>query len=649
MNPVQCTLLQPIGYATIARLRSGECCTEDLQELTGFKKYRRPALLLALLLVILFRNAGNETKGQGQTRLVLAFYYAWYNTGSFGPGKTPFQPVQPYNSSDPATIQRHVSEARAAGIDGFVQSWYGPNEGYTNGNFTTLLNTAAANGFTAAVDFEPAAFYSSHEERAAGIRSLLETHANHPAYLRVDGKPVIFFWANWLYSVDDWAYIRSLADPNNTSIWIAEGGNTQFLAVFDGLHLYNTAWSAGPAGTAATWAANTRAAAATYGTFKYWVATALPGYDDRLLGRGDNSVYRDRAAGAYYQSSFAGAAASNPDLLIITSFNEWAEGSNIEPSLEFGSTYLDLTAQMAATYKAGGIPSAPPALPAPAATAAPASPPPPGAPEPSPLPLPSPIPTVSPTPVSSPTPNAGGEMIYTAVEGDSIYGIAARFGLTADEIYRLNNFTEETVIKIGDPVLIGYGTITLPAESAALAVSAPPTNVRADGAVIHIVVPGDTPIGIAVQYGLTLEEFYTLNGLTENSIFQPGDALIVGHQFTPRSSGGSTDFPAPTAPPTLEPLPPTATMNALPTSPPAQAAAQVASGIGPSGSARPTKDIAKAVSVIEVTATPAPSNQDIGDIGDNAGAGRPNLLLPLSAGLLMLVVGIMGFVLYRRQ
>lgn len=517
-----------------------------------------PITIFFVLLTIL-TGRPSPTAAQGQTRLVLAFYYAWYAPNSFGPGLTPFQPPAPYSSGSGSTIQRHVSEARSAGIDAFIQSWYGPAPNQTESNLKTLLDTASANGFRAAVDFEAASpFFNSAQDRIDALNHLITIHANHPAYLRVDGKPVIFFWANWILTVDDWATIRAQVDPNHSTIWIAEGANTEYLAVFDGLHLYNIAWSSNPAGTAATWAAATR----SYGGFKYWVATAMPGFDDTLLGRGENSVYRDRAGGAYYQNSFSGAAASAPDMIIINSFNEWAEGSNVEPAVEFGSTYLDLTAQLVRAFKSGSVPAPviPPAqdtaTPGPSPTTGPTSP-----------TAPTAVPTGTPTPIPSPTAQEDGRILYTVVAGDTLIGIAARFGLELQTLLDLNGLTETSFINPGDQLLLGYAPGTTSSNTPTPSSIFPNTTVRPDGAIVYKVQEGDTLTSIAVTYDLTLEELYELNNIDENTIITIGQELIVGQQPIPQSTGGSSDEPTetPSATHTYTPTPPPPTDTPEPT------------------------------------------------------------------------------------
>jgi LysM repeat protein len=528
-------------------------------------------LTLILLLFAPIRLAVQPVAAQGRTNLVLAFYYAWYEPSSFGPGRTPYQPAQPYSSTDPGAIQRHVSQARSAGIDGFVQSWLGPAPNQTETNFQTLLNIAGSNGFTAAVDFETASpMFASNADRVNALNTLLATHANHPAYLRVDGKPVIFFWANWILGTGDWAAIRDQVDPNHNSIWIAEGAVPEQLSVFDGLHLYNIAWSNSPAVTAASWAGSTRAASSTYGSYKYWVGTAMPGFNDSLLGRGDGSVVRDRAGGSFFQTSFAGAAASSPDMMIITSFNEWAEGSNIEPSVEFGNFYLDLSGQLSGGYKSGSL-----SLPAVQATATPGPTFTPVAtftPGPSPTPTLLPTPTVSPTPIPYPTPGADGRIIYEVRPGDTMIGIADRYDLAVDELYELNGLTSSSLLTIGQRLLLGVSNNVVAAE---VLPDYPDTTVTEDGRIIYQIAQGDTLIGIAVKYDLTLEGLFELNpGMTETSLIQPGQDITVGRRPVPLEVGGSSDAPAltPEATLTLAPtltLEPTATAEptALPITP----------------------------------------------------------------------------------
>ena len=551
------------------------------------------------------------TQAQGQTRLVLAHYYAWFSPDSFNNGKTPYTNPSPYFSTDGGTIQRHVSQAQGIGIDGFVQAWYGPDASQqTEPNFAALLNIASGSGFKAAVSFEPiSAFMPNNDVRGQSLATLLATHANHPAYLRMDGKPVIFFWANWALTPGDWDYIRSIADPGRNSIWIAEGGNMQYMSAFDGMYIYNLAWSPDPAGINLRWGGETRAASATYGGYKYWIGTAMPGFNDSLLGRGGNTIVRDRGGGSYLQASFSGAAQSGADMIVINSFNEWPEGSHIEPSSEFGDTYLNLTRDLISTYKGGGIPAAVPVVSAPPVettnettdtttgeTAAPIV----VQQETTPLPTNTPFPTYTPTPLPTPLPD--GRYVYYVEQGDSLITIALDYDLTLDQIYEYNNMQGDSLLSIGQAITVGYDNEIVNATATAVALLDPtitPTpsyldgfpNATAreqDGAIVYSVQEGNTLIEIALLYGLTIPEIYDLNGMDETSVLSVGQAIVVGYLPQPEADaiGGSADLPldsptetaipTATATATATPVPPTATaiptiVSELPTVVPAEA------------------------------------------------------------------------------
>jgi hypothetical protein len=74
---------------------------------------------------------------------------------------------------------------------------------------------------------------------------------------------------------------------------------------------------------------------------KTFVATVMPGYNDTKIRSPGYAI--DRQNGTYYISSWSVATTCFPDGYVITSFNEWHEGTEIEPSLEYDYQYINLT------------------------------------------------------------------------------------------------------------------------------------------------------------------------------------------------------------------------------------------------------------------------------------------------------------------
>ncbi len=342
------------------------------------RKGRKGRGVLAALIAAVLLHAGGAARAAPLSQssadpLVFAFYYTWFDENTWTYDQLSDLPAQPYASRDRGVMGRHIEQAQAAGIDAFLVAWYGPGAGnQTEGNLAALLEEAAARGFRIGVLFETdSPFFGGVGDVTAALQHLNAVHAAHPAYLRVDGRPVVFFWRPTIYGVDTWRDIRSQSDPGYANVWISEGVDTSYLAVFDGHHLYSNTWNP-PADLTATnqkFASRVAASAADFGAPKLWVATVMPGYNDVKIRA--SGFARDRENGAYFARAWQAAIDSRPSWIVINSFNEWPEGSYIEPSAAFGDQYLALTAEWSGTFKGtAGQYVRPAALPAPEPVAA---------------------------------------------------------------------------------------------------------------------------------------------------------------------------------------------------------------------------------------------------------------------------------------
>ena len=304
-------------------------------------------------------------------RLVLAFYYPWYDLDSWSSPALKDHPLIPDSSDDGEALIRYVNWAQQYGIHGFISSWWGSGN-YRDAYFTKLLTAAQGTAFKATIYFETLGErFRTTQDVINQLEYVLDSYGDHPNFLRYRGKPVIF-----LYSVENvarnrdqtplqaWqAILEQIRADGYDAVWIGETFDPAYLEVFDGLHAYGfydpdmlEVYSL-VSGQVRSYQFLRPPGPPTLGGMgggaerKIWAPAVIPGYDDALLDR-PGSWYLDRADGDTYSFTFQAAIQSQADWIVITSFNEWWEHTHIEPSDNYGFTYLELTKEWSDSFLA---------------------------------------------------------------------------------------------------------------------------------------------------------------------------------------------------------------------------------------------------------------------------------------------------------
>nr|WP_246376446.1 LysM peptidoglycan-binding domain-containing protein [Conyzicola lurida] len=159
------------------------------------------------------------------------------------------------------------------------------------------------------------------------------------------------------------------------------------------------------------------------------------------------------------------------------------------------------------------------------------------------------------TPVASTTPAAGGR--YTIVSGDTISGIAGRYGVTTQAILTANGLGWSSIIYPGQSLAIPGVTAVAPAAApvaapvvAAPVVSAPvvsapvvaapvaATPVAPGSSTVHTIVSGDTLSGIASKYGVTVDSILSANSISLSTTIYAGATLTIKGTTVATSSSG---------------------------------------------------------------------------------------------------------------
>jgi glycoprotein endo-alpha-1,2-mannosidase len=255
---------------------------------------------------------------------VSAFYYPWYGTPSLDgayqhwmqAGHSPpddiasnYYPARGlYSSGDAAVVRSQMDEMKAAGITQVAVSWWG--RGSTeDGRLPAVIAAAKREGLAVAVHIEP------YRERS--VASVLADIA----YLRTLGVKTFYVYRALDFPSDEWAAANESLDgvqvfAQTALVGAAANGH------FAGVYTYDILGYGGEKFS--------RLCAEAHARHLLCLPSVGPGYDAQRA-TADPRV-KQRRNGATYDSMWRLAIAAKADAVTITSFNEWHEGTQIEPA-----------------------------------------------------------------------------------------------------------------------------------------------------------------------------------------------------------------------------------------------------------------------------------------------------------------------------
>jgi len=323
---------------------------------------------------------------------VLAFYYGWYgkpeyhswgdvDTNKPATSKTARYPFKgAYSSHDPEVLDWQIDQAKAHGVTGFIVSWWGQAdwESWHDQSLALLLEHAERKNFKVSIYWEqaPGDGYRQIERAINELSYVLKKYGRSNSFLKVAGRPVIFAYGRVMAQIpaSAWPEIIQQTRANAGDFALnVDSYQGSYSYLFDGMHSYALD------GFPFEFEKNL---ADKFGDFRAWVAAYFnkgmklarqrnrvfcamvgPGYDARKAYKIDYQT--DRLDGRTYRAMWEEAIKANPDWVLITSWNEWPEGTEIEPSLELGDKYLQITAEYSKRFLDRAPVDVPPAAPLP--------------------------------------------------------------------------------------------------------------------------------------------------------------------------------------------------------------------------------------------------------------------------------------------
>ncbi|XP_030053899.1 glycoprotein endo-alpha-1,2-mannosidase [Microcaecilia unicolor] len=255
-----------------------------------------------------------------------------------------------YSSRDPSTIETHMKQMRSASIGVVALSWYPPGMADENGESTDdlvpiILDRAHKYKLKVAFHIEP---YKGRDDISMynHVKYIIDKYGSHPAFYRYKtstGKtlPMFYVYDSYITAPEMWANLLTTSGSQNIR-------NTPYDGIFIGLlveekHKHEIHRS-GFDGIYTYFATN----GFSYGSSHHnwsglkdfcnsnnllFIPSVGPGYVDTSIRPWNSQNTRNRVNGKYYETALSAALHVRPDIISITSFNEWHEGTQIETAV----------------------------------------------------------------------------------------------------------------------------------------------------------------------------------------------------------------------------------------------------------------------------------------------------------------------------
>lgn len=268
--------------------------------------------------------SGNNTK-------IIAHFMPWWGN--------PVHINIGYSSHDPAQIHAQITDMISRGVDGVIIDWYG-NQDYSDQTAKLVMAEAEQHpGFTfaimvdkGAISLSPCPGCSPQQSLIAQVQYVEQTYIPSPAYMRINGQPVITNFDIDLHYTIDWNAVAAATSTNPDFIFQHSGGFTHAVSggsyswvivnVTDyGMSYLDSFYKAGLAAPK-----------------EYTIGAAYKGFNDTLASWGQNRIMGQQCGQTWLQT-FAKAnsyynSGNQLDAFQLVTWNDYEEGTEIETGID---------------------------------------------------------------------------------------------------------------------------------------------------------------------------------------------------------------------------------------------------------------------------------------------------------------------------